>query len=331
MRRKATASLLAFNATSLHDMPTNLSAPSSSRNVEASVAPLPASLALAGSELLAIGVLSAVAGYVDAAGFLGLFGWLTAHVTGDLVTMGTVIGTGGRWVASARVVAIPVFMLSAATAATVARATRRRGQRPLPALFALMTLSLGLFCATGVLLAPRLHGWANWAVVVTGATGVAAMGIQNAIMRDALNGLPPTTIMTGNITQIALELVDAAFAARAGGAPLRPGARRRELRRRLVRLGTPVMAFACGTILGSAITAVWGLWSIALPATAAGALTVLAWRPRTVAKRPTLVIELALKNRGIVLGDALDEPLASFLRRNPLPIPRSLETTARAD
>ena len=41
---------------------------------------------------VAAGVLSGVAGYVDAAGFLGLYGLYAAHVTGSFVAAGSASG-----------------------------------------------------------------------------------------------------------------------------------------------------------------------------------------------------------------------------------------------
>jgi uncharacterized membrane protein YoaK (UPF0700 family) len=230
-----------------------------------------------GADLMAAGILSAVAGYVDAAGFLGLFGLFTAHVTGDLVAAGTTLGDGLQDGMVLRLGTIVVFMTSVVTAAVVARAMRRRGHRPLTALFALMTLSLAIFCASGVMLRSRLQGPDHWAVALTGAAGVFGMGVQNALMRDALSSLGPTTLMTGNLTQLMLDLVDVALPDNERGAHGEGASPRTELHRRLTKSATSVSAFLFGTVLGGVATTVFGFWSIALPATVIGSFTVSTW------------------------------------------------------
>ena len=246
-----------------------------------------ASLAFAplSSDLLGIGVLSAVAGYVDASGFLGLFGLFTAHVTGDLVAAGAVVASHARVGAGVRIATVPVFMLSVVVASLVARAARRRGSRPLTVLLGLMTIALAAFCFTGVALRPFLSGPHAWAVLVTGATGVIAMGIQNALMRDVLSGSSPTTIMTGNLTQLTMDLLEVALPTRGVEAKPDSSANRNEVSRRLVKFGTPFIGFMSGTVLGGAITAAVGLWSIVLPTVTVGALTVIMWRHARVEER----------------------------------------------
>jgi uncharacterized membrane protein YoaK (UPF0700 family) len=230
-----------------------------------------------GSELFGAALLSAVAGYVDAAGFLALFGMFTAHVTGDLVAAGAVVAERTRFGVLARLAMIPVFMLSVAATALFARSIRRRGHRPLVALLALMTVALLVFCATGV----ALHRFANtpdaWAVALTGATGIVAMGIQNTLMRDALSGLCPTTVMTGNLTQFTIDLVELVMS-RSDGDVRRVARLRAATRKRLLKFGAPVTGFIVGALLGGFLTNAWGLSSIALPTLVVGALTVVAWR-----------------------------------------------------
>jgi uncharacterized membrane protein YoaK (UPF0700 family) len=222
-------------------------------------------------------LLSAVAGFVDAAGFLALFGMFTAHVTGDLVAAGAVVAEHTHFSVIARLAMIPVFMGSVAATALFARSIRRRGHRPLVALLALMTVGLLVFCVTGV----TLHRFANtpdaWAVALTGATGIVAMGIQNTLMRDALSGLCPTTVMTGNLTQFTIDLVEL-IVSRSDGDVARVLRLRAATRKRLLKFGAPVSGFVVGALLGGWLTSAWGLSSIALPAFVVGALTVFAWR-----------------------------------------------------
>jgi uncharacterized membrane protein YoaK (UPF0700 family) len=252
------------------------------------------------------GVLGAVAGYVDAAGFLGLYGLYAAHVTGDLVAAGTTVGGGFHEGLFLRLVAIVVFMISVASAALVTREARRRRQRPMTALFALLTVSLALFCASGVVLRPELRGPDAWAVVLTSALGVFAMGIQNALMRDALCSLGSTTLMTGNLTQMTIDLVNVLLPDDPSGSPTtrasnERGSPRIDARRRLLKSATAVFAFLLGTVLGGVAMTVFAFWSIALPAAAAGALTIATWLP--------------LRRN---VGRSVQDPLAKTAPRSPM-------------
>ena len=257
-------------------------------------------------DLWATGLLSSVAGFVDAAGFLALYGLFTAHITGDLVATGTVFA-GSHAGVTLRLATIPVFMTSVAATALAARATRRRGHRPLTTILALMTLALAVFCATGVVLRSRLEGPDGWAVVLTGAIGIFAMGIQNTLMRDLLSGLGPTTLMTGNLTRLTMDLVEIALPERDAGPESEATARRIEASRRIRKSATPVLTFLLGTALGGAATAMVGLWSIALPTVTVGALTVSTWLrsrkgSRTGTARRRRAFGLSLDHQSVMLG-----------------------------
>jgi uncharacterized membrane protein YoaK (UPF0700 family) len=211
---------------------------------------------------------------VDTVGFLALFGMFTAHVTGDLVASVTELSEGSM---ATRVTMLPIFMLSVAMATVFARATRRYGQAPLFPLLALMTAALLVFGATGIVLRPFMTSHSNWAVSIVGATGVSAMAIQNMIMRDALNSWTPTTIMTGNLTQVTIQLVELAFAARERDPQARARIRQDAIAR-LVKFGLPLAGFVSGAVSGAVLTRLYGFWSVAVPTVVVGALTVWHWR-----------------------------------------------------
>jgi uncharacterized membrane protein YoaK (UPF0700 family) len=126
-----------------------------------------------------------------------------------------------------------------------------------------------MFCASGVALRPWATRADRWGSLLVGAAGVWAMGVQNALMRDvALGGLTPTTIMTGNLTQATIDLVELTLQ--------RCARARADAAGRLFRFGVPLLAFLIGAAMGGFLTGVVGLASIALPTAVVGALTVRA-------------------------------------------------------
>jgi uncharacterized membrane protein YoaK (UPF0700 family) len=233
------------------------------------------------NESLRAGVLSSIAGYVDAAGFLTLFGLLPAHMTGDIVWTGAAAAdhADAGWVV--RLAMLLMFVGSVAIAAIAARVVRRRGQSPLASLLALMTIALGVFWASGAMLGPFISGPGGLATLFISAAAVVAMGIQNAIMREALGTLCPTTVMTGNLTQVTMDVVELVFAS-FDVAARRPHVRRKEALARLSRFGLPVASFSAGALAGAFATTSFGFESLAVPTIASMALTAHSFR---VAKR----------------------------------------------
>ena len=70
-------------------------------------------------------MLSVNGGYADTAGFLALQGLFTAHVTGNIVTMGAAFVFGSSGVV-AKLLALPVFCLVVALARVLGRALADR-------------------------------------------------------------------------------------------------------------------------------------------------------------------------------------------------------------
>lgn len=221
-------------------------------------------------------LLSAVAGYVDAAGFFALFGLLPSHVTADLVSFGAALSAPRELPLIAPLSMIPLFMVSVAGTALLVRALRRRGIPPLAPLFALMTAALSTCCLCGVVFGAFAEGARSWKLVFVAGTAVAAMGIQNAMMRDTLRHLCPTTVMTGNLAQVTIDLVELALLR--GDTTRTAEQRRGATVRRLARFGVPVSSFVIGTALGAWLTGRFGLLSVGLPVFVLGGLTFGAWR-----------------------------------------------------
>ncbi|HYO96680.1 MAG TPA: YoaK family protein [Polyangiaceae bacterium] len=218
-------------------------------------------------------LLSAVAGYVDAVGFASLIGLFPAHLTGELVGDAIAFTSGQARGGVTRLWMLPVFVGAVVTATLVARLLRFRGQRPLGGLLALVTVALALFSVSDAfvltLIAPG-----HLSMLLSGGFAVAAMGFQNALMRESLVGSCPTTVMTGNLTQVVMELVDQVVNRVAPARLLRSLGPRPASR--LKPVAAALFAFVACAMLGGWMSRVCGSLSVALPTAVTLALTLRA-------------------------------------------------------
>jgi uncharacterized membrane protein YoaK (UPF0700 family) len=147
-------------------------------------------------------VLSTTAGAVDVIGFLTLGGLFTAHITGNLVIVVAHYLTG-RFGEIGPLLSVPVFItvLGLVTATFANKGVRRTRRTLLVFQAGLLAAFLGL----GVELGPFSNPDSATGIFV-GMLGVAAMAIQNALIRLALPGSPSTAVMTTNTTQLAVDL-----------------------------------------------------------------------------------------------------------------------------
>jgi uncharacterized membrane protein YoaK (UPF0700 family) len=211
-------------------------------------------------------LLSFTGGFVDTAGFLGLQGLFTAHVSGNFVTLGAtvVLGTHG---AVAKLLALPEFVFVVALVSIAADLLARRQWPAVPLLLAGKMLLLVAFFVLAVTLGPFPDSDAP-AALVTGFAGAAAMGVQNAVQRIRLASLPPGTLMTGNTTQAVLNAV----ALIRGEKPDQTAV----VRGRFKRMFAAVAWFAAGCALAATLYAWVGFWCLAVPALLGAASAVLA-------------------------------------------------------
>jgi uncharacterized membrane protein YoaK (UPF0700 family) len=210
-------------------------------------------------------LLTANAGYVDTIGFLGLHGLFTAHVTGNLVTLSAtfVLGTSG---AVTKLMALPVFFIVVALARIAGRALADRPvARPL-AMMGVMVVALAIAAMLAVGLGPFPNGDAP-AAMATGLTMVVGMAVQNAMQRVHLKGFPPTTAMTGNVTELVLDAIDLVTASADPEVVLKA---------RQVAAG--VVCFALGCCLAAVFYRFAGMWGFAVPPVVAVAALVVAGR-----------------------------------------------------
>jgi uncharacterized membrane protein YoaK (UPF0700 family) len=151
-------------------------------------------------------LLSVIAGMVDLTGFFTLGNIFTAHVTGNLVVIAAKVVRGGP-LNLAQTLSVPVFILAVAAVWLLARASGRRG----PGLTRLLLL-VQFLLLTGLLIfsvitkpSTNPHGlMAGIAVMIA----VSAMACQFALFRLAFPGGISTAVMTGNLTNTVLSLMD---------------------------------------------------------------------------------------------------------------------------
>jgi uncharacterized membrane protein YoaK (UPF0700 family) len=216
-------------------------------------------------------LLSGVAGYVDAAGFSSLIGLFPAHLTGEIVGDAIALSSGHPTEHATRLWILPVFVCSVVTATLVARILRRSGRRALTGLLGLVTAGLLLFSLSDSV-ARMLHESWHVHLLLGGGCAVAAMGFQNALMRESMMGSCPTTVMTGNLTHVVIEMVDQLFAKLA-----QPHKRDRRPRGRLLPVASALFAFISCAVLGGLLARYFGSLSVFLPTALTATLTYRAW------------------------------------------------------
>jgi uncharacterized membrane protein YoaK (UPF0700 family) len=210
--------------------------------------------------------LSFVAGFVDTAGFLGLQGLFTAHVTGNFVTLGATLVLGTHGVV-AKLLALPEFMLVVALVRLAGGVLAARRWSAVRLLLIAKVVLLVAFFVLAVTLGPFADSDAPGALV-TGFAGVAAMAVQNAVHRIHLGSFPPGTLMTGNTTQVVLDAVDLVR----GTDPDQAAT----VRTRFKRMLTAIFWFAAGCAVAATLYARIGFWCLAVPAIVGAVSAILA-------------------------------------------------------
>jgi uncharacterized membrane protein YoaK (UPF0700 family) len=198
-------------------------------------------------------ILSVNAGYTDTAGFLALQGLFTAHVTGNFVTLGAALVFGKSGVI-AKLIALPIFCAVVALTRLFDGLLAGDSSTHLRVFLGLKLALLTVGAILAVRLGPVPDGDAAGAIL-TGMMLVSAMALQNAIQRLHLSADPPTTIMTGNTTQVMIDLVDY----------LRDPSAAAAVRTRLSRMSRSIGSFALGCAGGAGFFALAGDWCFAVP------------------------------------------------------------------
>lgn len=191
-------------------------------------------------------LLAAIAGYCDTVTFVAA-DTFSAHVTGNFIVFAYQLVKGSDLHAWIKLLTFPVFILSVISGAWLARKAANR---------------YSLLLAEGILLI--ISGIAGWALYLGDMSAnlplhlvtmlvVFAMGLQNAFGKlFAKETYGPTTMMTGNVTQAALDAGHLIM----GDATASPS-----LQKQLVTIG----GFLGGCLLGAICGKLLHLGAILLP------------------------------------------------------------------
>lgn len=233
-------------------------------------------------------LLSWVAGFVDTSAFIILFGIFTAHVTGNIALAGASFVSDDQETTTTRLLMLPTFMLTVALTSLLARYARHKQWSVFAVLLTAEAIALSLFLAVGTSLSPALLlDVQEEYILPIGMSGVVSMAIQNALMKEShgvFKSYIPTTVMTGNTTQLTIDLVQF-FSAKvaASDTSQREAA---EALERISRFLPVIIGFALGGLAAALFVLVsesW--WSLVFPLVIVTGLAIAAYiqhvRPST--------------------------------------------------
>lgn len=177
-----------------------------------------------------------IAGYVDTLGFVALFGLFIGHITGNFVLIGAELSSPRSGPILLKFLAFPSFIFGVAFSRIMIGWLLKRGYHALLYAYWLQLLLLTGFMVAGILSPPLAHN-PNLMSALTGSIGALAMGTHSCTSRLLLPNFAPTTMMTGNVTQLTIDAVDV----------LR-GIADKTTKKRCVKFLWPVVAFSIGGI-----------------------------------------------------------------------------------
>jgi uncharacterized membrane protein YoaK (UPF0700 family) len=236
--------------------------------------------------------LAAVAGFIDAVGFITLRGLFVAHMSGNSVKFGVRAGQGNLSAAAPAGVAVLLFVAGVAIGTITAELSSRRRTPPVAA--SVLTIQAALIAAFMLYGRTVLHG-AQVAdhsfdgFYVLTALAVLSMGIQTSALRQLGGRTISTTYVTGVLTSLTQEATNYGFWLRDGSRRneehsflsrvLRLGSRH-DSRNRVLVLGAVFLAYASGGVLGSFCDGRIRLWSLLVPLAVLAALIAVDLRRR---------------------------------------------------
>ncbi|HWM80929.1 MAG TPA: YoaK family protein [Pseudolabrys sp.] len=216
--------------------------------------------------------MSLIAGVVDSVIFLALFGIYVAQATGSFVSI------GAHWSQPepdflVKMLAIPVFLAGGIVAAAIVESMAGRRRAALVRTLLLEELLLLALLIAGLWGLPAARPDAP-AAIAAALCGLAAMGLQSALVRLLIPDFGSTNVMTTNTTVVAIDLTHTVLAwrRRAGG--------REEFQKARRKLGnslTVVVGFLAGTTSGAFGYHHFGWWALVVPLVLIDAVAAWIW------------------------------------------------------
>lgn len=194
-------------------------------------------------------LLTIVGGGIDTIGFIALFGFFTAHVTGNLVMAGSglVKGEDGLWI---KLAALPLFVLTVVVTKTFIDKSKKRALI-LSHLFLAEAFFLTAFMIAGLYYQPFV-GAGSLTVALTGGLGLIALAIRNTASKTIIKHMSPTVLMTGNTTQLGINLTDYV------------NNRTPENAKKLGHSSALVFSFLIGALVGALLYLELSFWAVGL-------------------------------------------------------------------
>jgi uncharacterized membrane protein YoaK (UPF0700 family) len=215
-------------------------------------------------------LLGFIAGFVDICSFLALFHIFVAQLTGSFVFASSwIVIRQGELLT---MVAIPVFFLAGCLATAVA-ALRAPEGRPLVRVAGLECALIAVMVV--LLLTLRLDSETSVGTLMTTLCGVAAMGVQSAMVRLFMRDVPSTNVMTTNTTQLAVDVTLVLLSFGRQLATEADARQARAARERFHHYWPPMAGFVLGTALGALLYQVLGRPTLLVAL--AGACAFLLW------------------------------------------------------
>jgi uncharacterized membrane protein YoaK (UPF0700 family) len=194
-------------------------------------------------------LLSFIAGYCDTATFVAADHIFSAHVTGNFIVFAYQLVNHADAYSWVKLITLPVFIISVISGGWITSKTSDR--------YLLLLSEGGLLTFSGLAtLAYQMSAHPVWMMYAVVMVVVFAMGLQNAfgkLFSKETHG--PTTMMTGNVTQAALD-IGSLFRAK-----FRDASVRLSLKKNLATVG----GFLAGCLFGAVLAKRFGLSVAMLP------------------------------------------------------------------